>query len=157
MTDTFDPETRSRIMRMVRSEDTAPEILVRRFVHHLGYRFRLHREYFPGKPDLVLPRLMSVIFVHGCFWHGHGCPRGARLPKTNAKYWSNKIARNVSRDKSNQHKLRSLGWRPLVVWECELRSKLDSTQRRISAFLARAASPRPEEQGYQRPSLPREV
>lgn len=130
---------------MVRSEDTAPEILVRRFVHRLGYRFRLHRKDLPGKPDLVLPRLMSVIFVHGCFWHGHECPRGARLPKTNAKYWSSKIARNVSRDKSSRRKLRLLGWRLLVVWECELRSNPDSTQRKIAAFLKQAAGPRSPE------------
>ncbi|MDR3754974.1 MAG: very short patch repair endonuclease [Terracidiphilus sp.] len=147
MTDKFDPETRSRIMRAVRSEDTAPEILVRRFVHHLGYRFRLHRKDLPGKPDLVFPRLESVIFVHGCFWHGHGCPRGARLPKTNAKYWCTKIARNSSRDRSNRNKLRSLGWKSLVVWECELRAKLDSAQRRISAFLAQATGSCSDGQG----------
>jgi DNA mismatch endonuclease, patch repair protein len=129
-------------MRAVKSRDTAPEMQVRRFIHGLGYRFRLYRKDLPGVPDLPFPRLKSIIFVHGCFWHGHDCRRGARQPKTNATYGRTKIARNVSRDESNRRRLRSFGWRVLVVWECELRSKLDSTQRRIAAFLARTADPR---------------
>lgn len=138
---TTDP-ARSAIMRAVKSKDTAPEIQVRRFVHRLGYRFRLHCKNLPGTPDLVLPRLKCAIFVHGCFWHRHGCPRGARVPKTNTRYWRSKIERNVSRDASTRLQLRSLGWRLLVIWECELRSNLDSTQRKIAAFLERAAEPR---------------
>lgn len=140
MTDTFDRETRSRVMRMIRSENTAPEIQVRSFVHGLGYRFRLYRKDLPGKPDLVLPRLRCTIFVHGCFWHGHGCSRGARPPKANAEYWRTKITRNAERDRENIRRLRALGWRVLVVWECELRSRPDSTRRKIATFLKRAES-----------------
>src|SRR5205814_5907334 len=92
------PEQRSRIMRAVKGRDTAPEMTVRRIVHGMGYRYRLHRKDLPGKPDLVFPRDHKVIFVHGCFWHGHDCQRGARAPKMNADYWSTKIARNRNRD-----------------------------------------------------------
>ncbi|MGB8099042.1 MAG: very short patch repair endonuclease [Terracidiphilus sp.] len=129
---------RSAIMRAVKSKDTGPELQVRRFVHCLGYRFRLHRKDLPGSPDLVLPRLRSAILVHGCFWHGHQCSRGARRPKKNAAYWRNKITGNVQRDVRNMQKLLSLGWKTLVVWECELRSKPEDTQRKIAAFLNRA-------------------
>lgn len=137
---TTDPK-RSAIMRAVKSKDTAPEIQVRRFVHSLGYRFRLYRRDLPGTPDLVLPRLNCAIFVHGCFWHGHDCPRGARPPKTNAKYWRAKIARNFARNAINLRALRLLDWKVLVVWECELRSKIRPTERKIASFLMRAANP----------------
>src|ERR1700735_2034876 len=92
-----DPKRRA-IMRAIKSKNTFPEMQVRRFVHGLGYRFRLHRKDLPGTPDLVFPRLKCAIFVHGCFWHGHGCLRGARVPKTNTKYWTAKIERNIARD-----------------------------------------------------------
>lgn len=138
---------RSAIMRAVKSKDTAPELQVRRFIHGLGYRFRLHRKDLPGTPDIVLPRLNSAIFVHGCFWHGHDCPRGARVPKANAKYWQAKIARNMERDDLNLRRLQSLGWKLLVVWECELRSKLNSIQRRIVGFLSRADGARGRVEG----------
>lgn len=124
---------RSRIMRAVKAKDTGPEMIVRRLVHGLGYRYRLHRADLPGKPDLVFPGRRAVIFVNGCFWHGHGCPRGARVPKTNRAYWVAKVARNVARDKATQKRLKADGWRILSLWECQLRdSKLPS---KISKFL----------------------
>src|SRR4051812_31186267 len=103
-------EQRSRIMRAVKASDTAPEMTVRRMAHRLGYRFRLHRKDLPGKPDLVFPRLRKVIFVNGCFWHGHNCARGARAPKSNAEYWRSKIARNSARDTVNLIALKKAGW-----------------------------------------------
>lgn len=112
---------RSDIMRRVRAKDTTPEMTVRSLLHRLGYRFRLHRADLPGKPDIVFPSRRSAIFVHGCFWHGHDCARGARMPKTNADYWLNKIARNKARDAKHQAALNLLGWKSRIVWECELK------------------------------------
>lgn len=125
-------------MRSVKSRDTSPEIQVRRFVHGLGYRFRLYRRDLPGTPDLVFPRLNCVIFVQGCFWHGHTCARGARIPKQNAEYWRAKIERNRVRDRRNITLLRSLGWQVLIVWECALRQRIMATERKIVLFLSRA-------------------
>lgn len=106
-------------MRRIRAKDTGPERAVRGAAHSLGYRFRLHRRNLPGTPDLTFARLRKVIFVHGCFWHRHpGCPR-TTTPKTRAAYWRDKFARNVQRDRQNAMKLRALGWKLLVVWECE--------------------------------------
>lgn len=115
-----DPE-RSRIMRAVKARDTVPEMIVRRLVHSMGYRYRLHRKDLPGKPDLTFQRRHKVIFVHGCFWHGHDCKRGARLPKTNRDYWETKITRNRERDQQHDQELRCQGWRILVVWECQIK------------------------------------
>lgn len=106
-------------MRAVKSKDTKPEMVVRRLVHGLGYRYRLHVGGLPGKPDLVFPRRRKVIFVHGCFWHGHDCRRGARQPAANDEYWKAKIARNRQRDADNFLALRESGWQVLIVWECE--------------------------------------
>ncbi|MGT2515171.1 very short patch repair endonuclease [Sphingomonas panni] len=128
-------EQRSRIMRAVQSKDTKPEMLVRRALHRLSYRFRLHRKDLPGSPDIVFPGRRKVIFVHGCFWHGHSCKRGARQPKENADYWRAKIARNVARDREAQAALIGLGWTPLTVWECELRDDLEG---KLCAFLEEA-------------------
>lgn len=108
-------------MRAVKGADTGPELAVRRMAHAMGYRFRLHRKDLPGKPDLVFPRFRKVIFVHGCFWHGHGCKRGRRAPKSNADYWSRKISRNRARDASNIAGLKALGWSAAVIWECQLK------------------------------------
>lgn len=99
-----------------------PEMAVRRFAHHLGYRFRLHCESLPGKPDLVFSRLKKVIFVHGCFWHGHTCARGNRVPKNNRDYWVAKIARNRERDQLNQNLLRAQGWKIYIAWECQFKT-----------------------------------
>jgi DNA mismatch endonuclease (patch repair protein) len=117
------PEQRSRIMRAVKGQDTAPEMAVRRIAFQLGYRYRLNRSDLPGKPDLVFPRLRKAIFVHGCFWHGHDCARGARVPVNNRAYWLAKIGRNRDRDQKTAAALRKLGWRRLTVWECELKSR----------------------------------
>lgn len=128
-----DPK-RSSIMRKVKSKDTGPEMIVRRMLHRLGYRYRLHRADLPCKPDIVFPGRRKVVFVHGCFWHGHECPRGARVPKTNREYWTAKIARNIERDKAGRAKLRRLGWRSMIVWECELKNAV-RLERRLVKFL----------------------
>lgn len=107
-------------MRAVKAKDTAPEMFVRRLVYSMGYRYRLHRKDLPGKPDLAFIGCRKVVFVHGCFWHGHGCPRGSRAPKANADYWRAKIKRNRERDAVNAAKLEAAGWDTLIVWECEL-------------------------------------
>ncbi|MBW8636651.1 very short patch repair endonuclease [Hoeflea sp. WL0058] len=123
-------------MRAVKSRDTAPEMVVRRLVHALGYRYRLHRRDLPGVPDLVFPGRRKVVFVHGCFWHGHDCPRGARAPKTNADYWRAKIARNTARDARNAQALTDAGWRVLTVWECETaKTKRADLEAKLKAFL----------------------
>ncbi|MFZ5734749.1 MAG: very short patch repair endonuclease, partial [Pseudomonadota bacterium] len=109
-------DLRSRIMRAVKSRNTQPEISVRRLVHSLGFRFRVHRKDLPGSPDLAFIAKRKVIYVHGCFWHGHTCPRGARVPKTNTEYWTNKVERNRLRDKRTAGLLKEAGWRQLIVW-----------------------------------------
>jgi DNA mismatch endonuclease (patch repair protein) len=131
---TEDPAQRSRIMRAVKGSDTSPEMAVRRMAHAMGYRYRLHRKDLPGKPDLVFPRLRKAIFVHGCFWHGHECKRGARAPKANAQYWTEKISRNKLRDSHNIKALEERGWASAVIWECELKH-LTRVKQRIRAFL----------------------
>jgi DNA mismatch endonuclease (patch repair protein) len=127
---------RSEIMRAVRSENTKAELVVRRILYSLGYRYRLHRKDLPGSPDIVFSSRRKVIFVHGCFWHGHDCKRGARKPKSNSEYWQAKVARNRARDASSTDQLRRTGWESLIVWECELglakRSVLTS---RLTNFL----------------------
>ena len=140
MTET--PEQRSRVMRAVKSRDTAPELAVRRLAHSLGYRYRLHRRDLPGTPDLVFPSRRKVVFVHGCFWHGHDCPRGDRMPKTNAEYWTTKIARNRERYERQQAELRLDGWRVLTVWECETRAR-EKLAARLRSFLDGAPAPTP--------------
>jgi DNA mismatch endonuclease (patch repair protein) len=124
---------RSAIMRAVKSADTKPEIIVRKLVHALGYRFRLHRKSLPGSPDLVFPSRKKVLFVHGCFWHAHRCKRGHRVPKTNTSYWLAKIGRNKARDARQIAALKRAGWRSLVIWECQLR-KTDLSKR-LRTFL----------------------
>jgi len=115
-------------MAGIRSKNTKPEMVVRRFLHGQGYRYRLHRKDLPGTPDLVLPKYQAVIFVHDCFWHGHDC-RYYRLPKTRTAFWAEKIAGNRSRDEKNQRLLEAEGWRVIVVRECEIRDNLDWEQR----------------------------
>ena len=130
---TVDPE-RSRIMRAVKSRDTAPEMTVRRLVYSMGYRYRLHRKDLPGKPDLAFKRRRKVIFIHGCFWHGHDCKRGARVPKNNREYWETKITRNRERDRQHDEDLKREGWRVFVVWECQI-SEPEAVAERIKSFL----------------------
>lgn len=131
-TDVFSKEKRSEVMRAVKGKDTKPEVALRKALFALGYRYRLNVKGLPGKPDLVFPKHRTVIFVHGCFWHGHKCKRGARTPKSNTDYWLEKIARNKRRDKKNAAALKKLGWRVITVWECELKS-LDPAKLPIGA------------------------
>jgi DNA mismatch endonuclease, patch repair protein len=121
--DVFDAEKRSAVMRAVKSSDTAPERAVRAAVRALGFarRYRLNGAHLPGKPDLVFTSMRKAVFVHGCFWHGHDCKRGARQPKDNAAYWRAKISRNVARDAETLKALKREGWSALIVWECETR------------------------------------
>lgn len=128
-----DPVVRRRTMQAVKSENTGAEMFVRRLVHSLGFRYKLHGRDLPGCPDLVFPSRRKVIFVHGCFWHGHTCARGARVPKTNTAYWTAKIDRNRKRDKTVRASLRKLGWTILVVWECQIRNSSLTT--RLIKFL----------------------
>ena len=130
-------ETRSAIMSKVRCRNTKPEILVRSLLHRLGFRFRLHRNELPGKPDIVFPSRRAVIFVHGCFWHQHpGCQK-ARIPETRNDFWRTKLQRNMERDVEHCETLRELGWNVLVVWECQTKDTGDLT-RKLIKFLSRA-------------------
>ena len=153
--DRLSPSRRSWLMSRVRSKDTGPEMRVRRAVHGLGYRFRLHHRKLPGCPDLVLPRLKSVIFVHGCFWHRHeGCAK-ASMPRSRKDYWLDKFARNVSRDRKAKVALKAWGWRVLVVWECQTKDAA-KLQVRLRRYLSGAAVARPSKRaarGRQTPSL----
>ncbi|MFC1677999.1 very short patch repair endonuclease, partial [Planctomycetota bacterium] len=118
--DHLSKEKRSWNMSRIRSKDTKPEIIVRSMLHKMGYRFRLHRKDLPGKPDITLPKYKTVIFVHGCFWHGHkGCKR-SNVPKTNQDYWILKIQKNIQRDKYQRKQLKRLGWHVLILWECQI-------------------------------------
>jgi len=121
-------------MRAVKGKDTAPEMIVRRALHSMGYRYRLHRKDLPGKPDISFIGRRKVIFVHGCFWHGHGCARGNRIPKTNTDYWMKKVTRNRERDTQSCRELVGNGWRVLVIWECELRNK-NELKEKLRTFL----------------------
>ena len=143
MTDVFSPEQRSEVMRRVKGRDTGPEIAVRRLLWAAGYRYRLQRQDLPGRPDLVLAGRRAAVFVHGCFWHGQDCARGARAPKAHAEYWSAKIARNRARDARVAEALAETGWKPLIVWECELRTPGPLLQR-LQAELGQATSARSE-------------
>lgn len=134
--DKIDPVRRSNNMRQIHSKDTKPEVIVRSLTHRLGYRFRLHRKDLPGKPDLVFGPRRKVIFVHGCFWHQHSkasCLDG-RLPKSNSDYWHAKLRKNIERDTVNRAKLNKMGWRSLVLWECQLRNE-EKLGRWIKKFL----------------------
>ena len=126
MTDTLTPAQRSERMSRVRGRDTKPEVAVRRIVHGMGYRYRLHRKDLPGKPDIVLPRHRAVIFVHGCFWHRHEEPSCAlaRLPKSRLEFWEPKLEANRLRDIRTKQALEAAGWRVLVIWECEVKDPL---------------------------------
>lgn len=120
MTDRLSVAERSRLMARVKNRNTAPELTVRRLLHRMGYRFRLHRKDLPGRPDIVLPRHKKIIFVHGCFWHGHDCPRGRR-PASNQAFWNQKIDRNRMRDAAAITALAAAGWHVLVLWDCQIK------------------------------------
>ena len=120
MADRFSEEQRSYVMSRIKSKDTKPEMILRKSLHHLGFRYRLHSSDLPGKPDMIFPKFRICIFVHGCFWHRHeGCPRST-MPKTNTLFWQEKFHRNKNRDIENVIRLFDLGWRVEIVWECEL-------------------------------------
>lgn len=123
MADVFDKEKRSQIMAKVRSKDTKPEMRVRKFLWHAGFRYRLHVRKLPGTPDIVLGKYKVAIFVHGCFWHGHKGCKLFRMPSTRRTFWKHKITRNIARDILHQTELKALGWRTILVWECEIRGK----------------------------------
>ena len=127
--DTVSAAKRSQVMALVKSKDSQPEMAIRRGLHALGFRYRLHDKTLPGKPDLVFPRYRSVIQINGCFWHGHSCYK-CRIPASNKEYWLGKIARNRTRDQANLHALRSKGWRVLTIWECAIngREKIDLSE-----------------------------
>lgn len=127
--DRVDTATRSRMMAAIRGKDTEPEMIVRRFLHSRGYRYRIHRKDLPGKPDLVLPRLKVCIFVHGCFWHRHPGCAFATTPSTRLDFWSEKFKKNVARDLANIDALEAAGWSVLIVWECQLKRGLDTLER----------------------------
>ena len=124
MADTVTPKRRSEIMSNIRAKGMKPEMVVRRIIHGMGYRYRLHRKDLPGKPDLVFPSRRKIIFVHGCFWHQHTDPacKISRRPQSNRDYWLPKLERNVERDAEHQARLVNLGWNVLVLWECEVES-----------------------------------
>lgn len=123
MADVHTPEVRSYNMSQIKGKNTKPEIVVRKFLHSKGHRFRLHTKELPGKPDIVLPKYKTVIFIHGCFWHGHKNCKYFVIPKTKTEWWVNKIETNKRTDKKNYLKLKKLGWGIITLWECKLRSK----------------------------------
>jgi DNA mismatch endonuclease, patch repair protein len=135
VTDVFGPEKRSAVMRRVKGRGTAPELQVRRLIWSLGGRYRPNRGDLPGKPDIVLAGRRLAVFVHGCFWHGHDCARGARVPKANRGYWTAKIARNRARDIAARVALEAAGWRVEAVWECELKDR-EALAARAAGWLA---------------------
>ncbi|MFN3815341.1 very short patch repair endonuclease [Brevundimonas sp.] len=147
-TDVFTPEKRSAVMRRVKGRDTGPEMAVRRALRALGVGYRLGGENLPGRPDVVMKGRRAIIFVHGCFWHGHDCARGAREPKANADYWRAKIGGNRERDRASEQALTLDGWRVLILWECDLKdTAVLETRLRVflspqAASVSRAASAR---------------
>jgi DNA mismatch endonuclease, patch repair protein len=136
--DTVSPEKRSDMMSGIRGKDTKPEIVVRRLLHRLGYRFRLHCKDLPGRPDIVLPKWRTVIFVNGCYWHGHKDCHLFRLPKTRTEFWSKKIEGNQARDQRNYIVLEAAGWKVLVIWECAVSKKKSLTTKQLEIALTAA-------------------
>ena len=136
MTDVFSTEKRSAVMRRVKGRDTAPELKVRKALTALGVRYRLNRKDLPGSPDIVMAGRRLVIFVHGCFWHGHDCTRGSRVPKANQEYWLAKVARNKARDAAAEAALIQRGWRVETIWECDLKDA-EALQVRLETMLQR--------------------
>jgi DNA mismatch endonuclease (patch repair protein) len=140
MADRITQAQRSDNMRAIRSKNTGPEKLVRRLAHRAGFRFRLHRADLPGNPDLVFPKFRAVVFVHGCYWHGHGCRRGGSGSKSNIVYWGPKIERTKARDAANRARLEEQGWRVLTLWECSL-VKTEAITHELSQFLNKDSGP----------------
>lgn len=135
MTDIFNKEKRSLIMSKITGKDTKPEIIIRKALFAEGYRYRLYKKDLPGKPDIVFPGRNKVIFINGCFWHGHNCKRAA-LPETNKSFWEKKINGNKERDKRNLAKLKDMGWETLIVWQCEIKkNRLETLINKIKTFI----------------------
>lgn len=134
--DSFGAAKRSEIMSHIRGKDTDVEKKVRSLLHSLGYRFRLHVDGLPGKPDIVLPKYASIVFVHGCFWHGHNRCKRASIPQTNREFWAQKISGNVQRDRRTIRELHKLGWKVLVVWQCQTKNRA-LVENRIAKFLGK--------------------
>lgn len=141
MADRVSSSVRSRMMASVRNKDTKPERFVRSALFLAGYRYRLHRRDLPGHPDIVLPRYRTIVFVHGCFWHGHDCPRGRR-PRSNTAFWNTKLDRNRARDQKAREALEALGWTVISIWECELAKGVESLLAQLRAFGEAATNPR---------------
>jgi len=135
MTDSLNKARRSWNMSRIKGKDTAPEKIVRSILHRLGYRFRLHKNKLPGRPDVVLPKHQTIVFVHGCFWHRHKNCKDATMPKTRREWWQAKLEGNAARDRRNQSALRHAGWRVLTVWECET-LKPEKLKRRLERRLS---------------------
>lgn len=140
-TDVYDKAKRSAVMASVKSQGTKPELLLRKLLTGLGARYRLQRKDLPGRPDVVMPSRRLVFFVHGCFWHGHHCPRGARVPKANRDYWLAKVARNRARDEKAAAALSADGWTVETIWECEMKD-VEALKARLSSRLAQTAATR---------------
>lgn len=139
MADKITPDVRSKIMAAIRGRNTAPEHAVRHALFAAGYRYRLHRRDLPGAPDIVLPRFRTVVFVHGCFWHGHDCPRGQR-PASNIEFWNRKLNGNIARDHHNQAALRAAGWQVEVIWQCSLATGCERILAQLNAVRRAALS-----------------
>lgn len=133
MVDNRSPESRSELMSRIGGKHTAPELIVRKLLHNLGYRFRLHRRDLPGTPDIVFPSRRKAVFVNGCFWHAHGCKIG-RPPKSNLDFWLPKLERNRQKDRRDRHALRVLGWESLTIWQCQT-GNVDRLKSRLVSFL----------------------
>lgn len=129
MTDIYSKNKRSDIMSKISGKETKPEILVRRYLFSKGFRYRKNVIQLPGKPDVVLPKYKTIIFIHGCFWHGHTNCKAAKLPQTNIKFWREKIGRNIDRDSQNTEKLLKEGWKVLTVWQCEVKAREKASKR----------------------------
>jgi DNA mismatch endonuclease (patch repair protein) len=135
--DFWTKDKRSSVMSKIRSKNTRPELILRSALHRQGYRFRIHAKNLPGKPDIILPKYKTIIFVHGCFWHFHKeCPEG-RIPDTNSSFWEEKLSRTMERDVKHQKYFIDLGWKVLVIWECEIEKKLDDVLKNINRVLLR--------------------
>jgi DNA mismatch endonuclease (patch repair protein) len=136
MADVHSPETRSFNMSRIRGKHTKPELLVRTFLHHQGFRYRLHNKHLPGKPDIVLKKFNSAIFIHGCFWHGHDGCKFFKIPQTRSQWWKEKIYGNKSRDEKNIKELADSRWKVIIIWECELLpDNIDSTLKNLASRL----------------------
>ena len=134
--DMFSDKKRSKIMQNIKSKNTKPELVIRKLLHSKGYRYKIHDKKLPGKPDIVMPKLKVVVNVHGCYWHYHGCNK-SNIPKTQTRYWLNKLENNKKRDFQNKRKLIKLGWKVIDVWECTLKKKnLDKTLNRLERMIA---------------------